>query len=323
MEHTTAEIYFAGGCFWGTERYFQQIHGVVETTVGYANGTIDNPTYQDVCTDTTGFAETVRVRYNPRQLPLTYLVQLFFRAIDPTSLNRQGHDVGTQYRTGIYYTNEHDKYVLEAEWYKLQRRVSGTVVVEVKPLSNFFTAEEYHQDYLVKNPDGYCHLPLSMFDFARKANPETPRRDYAVPDAETLRQRLTPLQWAVTQEGSTEPPFDNPYDGEHRAGIYVDVVTGEPLFLSTDKFDSGCGWPAFSKPIDMTTLEERHDSSHGMSRVEVLAHHSGSHLGHVFTDGPAETGGLRYCINSASLRFVPVEDMERQGYGAYLPMLQQ
>ena len=322
--NTKAEIYLAGGCFWGTEHYLKQIDGVLETQTGYANGHGKNPSYQEVCTDKTGFAEAVRVAYDPERLPLTLLLQLYFKSINPTSLNQQGNDVGTQYRTGIYYTNKNDLPLIMAEMEKVAKQHQQPLQVEVLPLKNFYDAEDYHQDYLEKNPTGYCHLPQALFDMARNANKKnTGKKPYTKPSNEELRSKLTPLQYEVTQNGATEKPFDNEYDAEFRDGIYVDVTTGEPLFLSTDKFNSGCGWPAFSKPIDNSVLNNSEDRSHGMVRTEVRSAKGNAHLGHVFNDGPRERGGLRYCINSASLRFVPKEQMEAQGYGAYLPMLEQ
>lgn len=320
---TKAEIYLAGGCFWGTEHYLKQIKGVTTTTVGFANGHTEQPSYQEVCTDTTGHAETVKVEYDADVLPLSLLLHLYFKSIDPTSLNRQGHDVGTQYRTGIYYTNPADRAVILGEWGKLQLTLEENIAVEVQPLQYFWPAEDYHQDYLDKNPTGYCHLPGYAFNDARRANAQAKSLDaYLRPTDEELRERLTPLQWSVTQEEDTEPPFDNAYDQEHRTGIYVDITTGQPLFLSTDKWEAGCGWPAFSKPIDAHLIEEREDHKLARTRTEVRAASSGAHLGHVFTDGRDIMGGLRYCINSAALRFVPYEDMEREGYGALKQLLE-
>ena len=318
----TATLYLAGGCFWGTEHYFKQIRGVLSTKVGYANGNIAHPTYEQVCSKTTGFAETVEVTYNPEVLPLTLLVQLFFRSIDPTSINRQGGDIGTQYRTGIYYTDPDTRPFLIAERTKLAQAIGKNVAVEIEPLRNFYAAEDYHQDYLDKNPGGYCHVAPSLFAEARKANADTTQHKYERPSTDTLKSKLTEIQYQVTQNAATERPFTNEYDHEFRPGIYVDITTGEPLFLSTDKFDSGCGWPAFSKPIDGHLLKSIKDTSHGMQRIEVRSNKGNAHLGHVFNDGPKEKGGLRYCINSASLRFVPQTEMEKQGYGAYLPLLE-
>ena len=194
------------------------------------------------------------------------------------------------------------------------------LAVEIKPLVNFYAAEDYHQDYLDKNPGGYCHIDPSLFKLARNARMEKPR-SYVKPDDSVLREQLTPEQYAVTQENATERPFRNAYWNEHRPGIYVDITTGEPLFVSTDKFDSGCGWPSFSKPIDRKLVVEKKDTSHGMIRKEVRSSTGNAHLGHVFDDGPKDKGGLRYCINSASLRFIPKEKMEAEGYGSYIGMV--
>lgn len=318
-----AEIYLAGGCFWGTEQFIKQINGVLRTEVGYANGIGKDPTYEQVCTNKTGFAETVQIEYNPKVLPLTLLLQLYFQTIDPTALNHQGGDFGTQYRTGIYYTDEADLPLIRAEMDKLSKQIDKTIMVEVLPLKNFYRAEDYHQDYLVKNPTGYCHLPTALFEMARKANRSSAQEKiFAKPEDGVLKERLTPLQYQVTQQAATERPFDNAYDKEFRPGIYVDVTTGEPLFLSTDKFDSGCGWPAFSKSIDNHLLQENHDKSHGLDRVEVRSATGDAHLGHVFNDGPKSSGGLRYCINSASLRFIPKDQMEKEGYGEYIRLIE-
>lgn len=314
-----AEIYLAGGCFWGTEKYIASIKGVQSTQTGYANGTTDNPTYEDVCTRGTGHAETVRVVYDPEILPLEFLLELYYESIDPVSVNRQGGDAGTQYRTGVYFVCKADKPVIERSIARLQKRFVKPIAIEVKPLFNFTPAEEYHQKYLDKNPGGYCHIRKEKFEKAAKAlvNPAA----YPKPDPHTLRETLTPMQYDVTQNGATEPPFRNEFHQTFLPGIYVDITTGEPLFASADKFESGCGWPSFSKPIDPNVIRERHDASHGMQRTEVRSRAGDAHLGHVFGDGPKELGGMRYCINSAALRFVPKEDMEREGYGYLLGLV--
>lgn len=307
-------IYLAGGCFWGTAHLFSLVPGVDSAVAGYANSLIAEPTYKQVCTGTTGAAETVKVVYESDSVGLSELLRLFFKSIDPTSLNRQGNDAGTQYRTGIYYTDDSDLEVIEAEYATIQRRHRQPLAVEVRPLKNFYPAEDYHQDYLYKNPDGYCHVDPALFREVRTLGKNNAAK------AE-LRKRLTPLQWEVTQNGATERPFVNEYDNEFRKGIYVDITDGTPLFLSSDKFNSGCGWPAFSRPIDGNLVGESIDTSHGMVRTEVKSSSSGSHLGHVFNDGPAELGGRRFCINSASLRFIPLEKMEAEGYGKYIPLV--
>ena len=332
-------IYLAGGCFWGTEYFMSLIHGVVESEVGYANSNVPNPSYREVCTGRTGAAETVKVVFNPKEVSLPFLLNLYYKTIDPTSLNKQGNDRGTQYRTGIYYTDPAEAPVIEASLAKLQEHYNKPLAIEVGPLKNFYPAEDYHQDYLDKNPGGYCHINPGLFKLAREVRDTTLlnqeaqasadaannvgslERTYTKPSDKELRQKLTALQYEVTQNAATERPYSNEYDKEFRPGIYVDIVTGEPLFLSTDKFESGCGWPAFSKPISPDVVKGYMDNSHGMKRIEVRSKSGDSHLGHVFNDGPAETGGLRYCINSASLKFIPLADMQKEGYGDLIPLV--
>ena len=318
----TANLYFAGGCFWGTEHFFKQIRGVISTEVGYANGTLQHaPSYEEVCSGNTGFAETVKIVYNPQVVDLKLLLELYFKTIDPTSLNKQGNDVGDQYRTGIYYTDAGVKTTIDEAIAALAKNYKKPIVVEVSPLKNFYQAEEYHQDYLDKNPRGYCHIPTKLFEVARKANPEPIK--FKKPTEAELRSRLTKEQYAVTQQNATETPLANEYWDEQREGIYVDITTGEPLFSSLDKFQSGCGWPSFAKPIDKKLIEEKEDKSYHMTRTEVRSKLGDAHLGHVFDDGPKQLGGLRYCINSASLRFIPKEDMQKEGYGEYLVLFKK
>lgn len=316
-------IYFAGGCFWGTEHFMKLIPGVVETEVGYANSNIPNPTYQEVCTGNTGAAETVKVVYDPEKVSLPFLIDLYVKTIDPTLLNRQGNDRGTQYRTGIYYTDKADSSVVEKVLTKLQREYVKPILVENLPLKNFYKAEGYHQDYLENNPGGYCHINPYLFELARNAKEAKTSSDsrFKRKSVEELRKELSPIQFEVTQNSATEHPFTNEYDHEFRKGIYVDITTGEPLFASSDKYDSGCGWPAFSKPIDKNLLVEVKDTSHGMIRTEVRSRLGDAHLGHVFNDGPKDKGGMRYCINSASLRFIPLEEMKAEGYEDYIPLV--
>ncbi|MDR1976890.1 MAG: peptide-methionine (S)-S-oxide reductase MsrA [Campylobacteraceae bacterium] len=303
------EIYFAGGCFWGVGEYFSRIKGVSGVTVGYANGVTSNPTYKDVCEGETKYAETAHITYDPAIVTLQTLTRQFFKIIDPTSLNRQGNDVGTQYRTGIYYTREDDKEVVFKVIQEEQKRFSKPIVVELLPLLNYYLAEEYHQDYLKKNPNGYCHITFeSLKDLE---NPNKPTK-------EELRNRLSSEEYYVTQECGTERAFSGKYWNHHERGIYVDIVTNEPLFASCDKFDSGSGWPSFTKPILADAVTKLPDNSHNMQRVEVRSKSGDSHLGHVFEDGPE--GKLRYCINSAALRFIPYDEMEKEGYG-YLKAL--
>ena len=304
-------IYLAGGCFWGTQKFFDQFEGILETEVGYANGPTENPSYREVCMKS-GHAETVKVVYDPGIISLEKLIEYYFMTIDPLAYHRQGADKGIQYRTGIYYVDNEDLPVLEACYAKEQAKYSQIMEVELLPLENFYTAEEYHQKYLDKNPGGYCHIPKKLL--------ELQKNEKRIETDEELRERIGDLAYEVTQNAATERLFTGEYDAFFEMGLYVDVVSGEPLFTSMDKYDSGCGWPAFSKPISDDAVVESMDTSHFMVRTEVRSSGSNSHLGHVFTDGPEESGGLRYCINSASLRFIPVGDLEAEGYGEYLSL---
>lgn len=315
------EIYLAGGCFWGLEQYFKKLHGIVFTEVGYANGKTENVTYEQVCKNDTGHTETVKVHYDDEKLGLPFLLEMFFAVINPTTLNKQGNDHGTQYRTGIYFIDPQDENIIKQSLAELQKHFAETVVVEVSPLLNYTKAENYHQAYLENNPQGYCHIDTRLLTKAAEAR--DPTKLYPVPSPKALAEKLTPLQYAVTQEASTETPFDNLYNANFAVGIYVDITSGEPLFYSTDKFESGCGWPAFSRPIDQHLINEHPDNTIGKKRIEVRSAHSNAHLGHVFKDGPKDLGGLRYCINSASLKFIPKNEMEKLGYGKYLIILDQ
>lgn len=304
------EIYLAGGCFWGVEGYFKRIEGVKDTTCGYANGKTANPSYEDVCRHNTGHAETVRVLFDTDVINLEDLLIYYFRIIDPVSVNKQGNDVGTQYRTGIYYTDESLLPVIKVAVEREQRKYNEKIAVEVLPLENFYSAEEYHQNYLDKNPNGYCHINLNLAN-----EPIVRSENYKKLDDKELKEKLTTLQYDVTMNAATERPFDNEFNSNFERGIYVDITSGEPLFLSTDKFESGCGWPSFSKPIQKDLVRYNEDLSLGRRRIEVRSNVADAHLGHVFDDGPSELGGLRYCINSAALRFIPIDKMDAQGYG--------
>lgn len=317
-----SEIWLAGGCFWGTEAFLKNVPGVIHTEVGYANGKTENPTYEEVCRNNTGHAETVYVKYNPFRISLETLLGYFFRIIDPTLLNRQGHDIGTQYRTGIYYKNPLDKKVIDQYISIKQSEYPKKILTEVLPIDNFYKAEEYHQNYLEKNPKGYCHIDFSLINsLKQEAGRKVDKSKYSKPGNEELKQRLNTKQYEVTQNKATEAPYENEFWDNGKKGIYVDIVTGEPLFVSSDKFDSGCGWPSFTRPVDDEVIEYNEDKSHGMYRTEVTSRVGKSHLGHVFDDGPADQGGLRYCINSASLRFIPLEEMRDKGYGEFIAMV--
>ena len=329
MTHTLLTIYLAGGCFWGVEHYIGKLSGVKDTEVGYANSIVERPTYKEVCSGATHAAETVKVTYDPEEISLSFMLEQYFAIIDPTSVNKQGNDRGSQYRTGIYYDNPEDRPIILKAMARLQSKYKVPLAIEVLPLTNFYPAEAEHQDYLENNPGGYCHVPVEMFGQARqaKAPKESIAGDKAVRErerarlsegSEALRKRLTPMQYKVTQQAGTEAPFTNEYDKHFEEGIYVDVVSGEPLFSSRDKYDSGCGWPAFTRPITGNTVKENSDFKLGYERKEVRSAGSGAHLGHRFSDGPKSKGGQRYCINSAAIRFVPLSKMAEQGYGAYM-----
>ncbi len=306
------EIYLAGGCFWGVEKYIEGIIGVVSTEVGYANGHTENPTYKEVCNDDTGYAETVHVIYDPEKITLKFLLDLFYEIIDPTSINKQGNDVGDQYRTGIYYIDEDDKDIILNSIERLKEKYTRNIAIEIEKLKIFYKAEDYHQKYLDKNPNGYCHISSNKFKNVTEIKVD--KYKYEEPTEKDLN-KLNKLEYNVTQNADTEAPFQNEYYNNFKSGIYIDIVTGEPLFLSTDKFESGCGWPSFTRPIDPEVIKEKEDRSLFMRRTEVRSRVGNSHLGHVFDDGPKDKGGKRYCINSASLKFIPKEEMEKEGYG--------
>lgn len=302
-------IYLAGGCFWGTEGYFKRLSGIKRTIVGYANGFSDETNYESVAR--TDHAETVKIYYDFSRISLTEILLHYFRIIDPKSINRQGNDVGRQYRTGIYWEegdSESEEIVRDFMAYEEEKL--GKLAVEVSVLKNFVKAEDYHQDYLDKNPMGYCHVNLSLAD------------DPIIDDEreflnKSKREELDDISYDVMENAGTERPFTSELNDEYRKGIYVDKLSRKPLFASSDKFDAGCGWPSFSRPIISTYLEEDRDTSFGMVRTEVRSKSSDSHLGHVFPDGPVEMGGLRYCINGAALDFIPYEKMDEEGYSEY------
>ena len=320
---TAAVIYLAGGCFWGTQRLFTSLPGVIGTQTGYANSAVPSPSYKQVCTGATDAAEAVKVTYDADVISLPEILDFYWKSVDPYSLNRQGGDRGTQYRTGIYYTDPVSGQVAEDFIGRKQMEADREIMIEVLPLANFYPAEEYHQDYLLKNPGGYCHVNPALFAEARDYIPKSVTEAMTASEADSsdLRGRLTPMQYAVTRHGATEPPFRNEYWDNFEPGIYVDIISGEPLFVSSDKFESGCRWPAVSRPVLADVVTSHEDTSHNMVRTEIRAAGTDSHLGHVFPDGPRESGGLRYCINSAALRFVPLSKMEAEGYGKYIPLV--
>lgn len=309
-----AEIYLAGGCFWGLEEYFSRISGVLQTSVGYVNGQVETTNYQLI--KETDHAETVQVIYDEKAVSLRDILLYYFRVIDPLSVNQQGNDRGRQYRTGIYYKEEADLPTINTVVREQELLIGRKIAVEVEKLRHYILAEDYHQDYLKKNPGGYCHI-----DVRDAEKPLIDAANYEKPSQAVLRENLSEESYRVTQEAATEAPFTNAYDQTFEEGIYVDITTGEPLFFAKDKFASGCGWPSFSRPISKELIHYYQDLSHGMERIEVRSRSGNAHLGHVFTDGPQELGGLRYCINSASLRFIAKDEMEEAGYGYLLPYL--
>ena len=309
-------IYLAGGCFWGLEAYFERIPGVIDAVSGYANSRIPNPSYQQVVTGHTGAAETVKITFDANRISLDQILRYYFRVIDPTSLNKQGNDRGTQYRTGIYYTDSSERPIIDAALMREAKKFDVPLAVESQKLTNFYEAEDYHQDYLQKNPNGYCHIDISKADIPLEPIPED--KHYKKPSEQELRNKLSDLSYQVTQQGATERAFSHAYDELFEPGIYVDIVSGEPLFSSTDKYHSGCGWPSFTQPIQAKALTEKDDYSFNMHRIEVRSRRANSHLGHVFNDGPKDKGGLRYCINGASLKFIPLNKMAEEGYGEWI-----
>ncbi|BBF43692.1 peptide methionine sulfoxide reductase MsrB [Lachnospiraceae bacterium KM106-2] len=310
---------FAGGCFWCMVKPFDAYNGVNKVIVGYTGGDVESPSYEQVCSGNTGHYEAVEITYEEEIIDYVELVDAFFRSIDPTDEGGQFYDRGKSYETAVFYYDNLQKetalaYIKELEESK---RFDKRIATKVLPAKEFYPAEEYHQDYYKKNPFGYRRYQegSGREKFAKEHWEKTQE------ERVNLREKLSPLQYKVTQENGTEPPYQNEFDDHFEEGIYVDIVNKKPLFSSKDKYNSGCGWPAFTKPINEGFIKSIEDRSHGMFRTEVRSRHANSHLGHVFPDGPMESGGLRYYINSAALEFIPKEEMEKRGYGAYLKWL--
>lgn len=325
---------FAGGCFWCTESDFAKQEGVLKVVSGYTGGHMDNPTYEDVCSGRSGHLEAVQVHYDPDIISYDRLVDIFWRHIDPTDAGGQFVDRGDQYRTAVFYHDAGQQAVASRSRQALNAsgRFERDIVTAILPATTFHPAEAYHQNYYKHHPVRYkfyrqhsgrdMALQKLWADDDRSGPPPEPAGPFRKPDPETLRTQLTPMQYNVTQNDGTEPPFDNVYWDHKQSGIYVDIVSGEPLFSSKDKFDSGTGWPSFLKPLEPDNIIERTDRRLLMTRMEVRSRQGDSHLGHVFPDGPPPTG-RRYCINSAALRFIPADELESNGYESYRKLFER
>ncbi len=317
---------FGGGCFWCMEPPFEQLPGVIDVKAGYCGGSENDASYDLVSTGKTRHYEAVKVIYNPSQVSFAELLDVFWRQIDPTDDGGQFADRGSHYKTAIFYSNAEELAVAKKSKDDLAKSklFSAPIVTKILPIMPFYPAEEEHQDYYKKHTSRFMSYKkgsgrAGFIDRVWREENGQKKKGNPVIDKKQLKEKLTPLQYEVTQENKTEPPFKNKYWDYKGEGIYVDVVSGEPLFISSDKFDSPSGWPSFSRPLVPENIVEKEDKSLFTVRTEVRSKHGDSHLGHVFNDGPEE-GGLRYCINSAALKFVAKEDLEREGYGEFLDL---
>jgi peptide methionine sulfoxide reductase msrA/msrB len=312
---------FAGGCFWCIDAPFEDLDGVRSVVSGYSGGNVRNPTYEQVSTGATGHRETVQVTFDPRVISYSEILDVYWREFDPTDAGGSFYDRGSQYVSAIFYHTDEQRVIAEGTKQLLEKSgvFGGPVVTRIVRFESFYPAEDHHQHYCKTNSGQYhAYRTGSGRDgYIEKTWGKIAWSGFAKPPEEELKKKLTPLQFQVTQQEGTERPFDNEYDGNDRPGIYVDGVSGEPLFSSTDKFNSGTGWPSFTKPIDPRTLVKKTDTSLMSERVEVRSRYGDSHLGHVFFDGPRPTR-LRYCMNSSAMRFIPVDDMRKGGYGNFL-----
>lgn len=344
------KIVFAGGCFWCTESEFNHAPGVISAVSGFTGGNVPSPSYKEVSAGTTGHREAVLVYYNEASTTIDKLLIIYWKHINPTDPDGQFADKGYQYTSAIYYTSpmQMERALKTKQMIVNSKKFTSPVVTEILPYSTFYPAEEYHQDYKDKNPvryeyyrngsgrtdfintywknDTITFTPLTTTTMNNQNN-DTPHKvlhpwqSFTKPSDEQLHKMLTPEQYDVTQEEGTERPFSNAYDKNKEKGIYVDIVSGEPLFLSVDKYDSGTGWPSFVKPVDTSAVTLKVDKGFFSTRTEVRSKIADSHLGHVFPDGPADRGGMQYCMNSASMKFIPLAQMEQEGYGEYIAQL--